>query len=236
MATASQARTRTGRKMSPFFWWLVAVLSAFVATYGFLHASLGERLFAPQLLESFRARPWGIFLHALLASIALILGPFQFHRGLLLRYRALHRLLGKVYVICAIAGSGVIGLYMAAHSFGGWVTHLGFGSLAALTLVTTLVAFIKIRQGEVVAHREWMIRSFAMIFAAVTLRLLLPLLVVVHKGNFTPAYLWVSWLCWVPNLILVELYISKYSRRRNITNELPHRSLGGHTVITEKSF
>lgn len=207
-------------RRSPRLWWLVLVLSVLIAAYGLAHAVLGERMFAPQLLDSFRIRRWGIFLHALLASIALAIGPLQFHRGFLLRFRALHRLLGKVYVISAIAGSGLIGLYMAMYSFGGWITHVGFGCLAALTTVTTAVAFVKIRQGEVLAHREWMIRSFALIFAAVTLRLFLPLLVLVHGGKFTPAYQWVSWLCWVPNLLLVELYLRKFSRRKSFSQEL----------------
>ena len=200
-------------RRSPRLWWLLLVLSVLIAAYGLTHAFIGERMFAPQLLDSFRIRRWGIFFHALLASIALAVGPLQFHRGLLLRFRPLHRLLGKIYVISAIAGSGLIGFYMAMYSFGGWITHVGFGGLATATAITTAVAFVRIRQGEVLAHREWMIRSFALIFAAVTLRLLLPLLVIVHGGNFMPAYQWVSWLCWVPNLLLVELYLRKFSRR-----------------------
>lgn len=207
-------------RRSPRLWWLLLALSILIAAYGFAHAVLGEQMFAPQLLDSFRIRRWGIFLHALLASIALAIGPFQFHRGFLLRFRAFHRLLGKIYVIAAIVGSGLIGFYMAMYSFGGWITHVGFGALATATAFTTAMAFIKIRQGEVLAHREWMIRSFALIFAAVTLRLLLPLLVIIHGGNFTPAYQWVSWLCWVPNLLLVELFLRKFSRRGSLSQEL----------------
>ncbi len=211
MSTVTQTRQR------PRFWWLVVALSVVIAAYGFLHAILGERLYAPLLLESFRTRSWGIFAHALLASIALLVGPFQFHRGLLLRYPVVHRTLGKIYVIAAILGSGLIGFYMAMYSYGGWTTHVAFGALAVLTAFVTALAFIRIRQGEVLAHRQWMIRSFALIFAAVTLRLLLPLLVIIHGGNFTPAYQWVSWLCWVPNLLLVELYLRKFSSRSSLS-------------------
>lgn len=43
---------------------------------------------------------------------------------------------------------------MAAHSCGGWITHLGFGTLASLLLVGTLQGFAAVRRGETVRHRE----------------------------------------------------------------------------------
>jgi hypothetical protein len=214
MSVAANNDQLTRRRQKPRLWWLMLVLSVLIAIYGMSYVVLGERMFNGEIGDSFRARPWGIFTHALFASIALAIGPLQFHRGLLVRYRAVHRTLGKIYVISAIIGSGILGLYMAIYSFGGWITHVGFGLLAVLTTLTTGFAYLKIRQGEVVPHREWMIRSFALIFAAVTLRLWLPLLILIHKGDFTPAYLWVSWICWVPNLLLAEVYIARSSQHQ----------------------
>jgi hypothetical protein len=185
------------------------ILAFAIAAYGMAYVVLGERMFNGDLAASFRARPWAIWGHALFASVALATGPFQFHRGLLLRRRAFHRTLGKVYVICAISGSGVIGFYLSFYSHGGWITHLGFGTLALLTALTTTIAYLKIRNREVMVHRQWMIRSFALIFAAVTLRLWMPLLIVANGGKFTPAYLLVSWLSWVPNLLLAEWWIRR---------------------------
>ena len=51
-----------------------------------------------------------------------------------------------------------------------------------------------------------MLRSFALIFAAVTLRIELPILIGIFHG-FDPAYALVAWLCWVPNLAIAEIYI-----------------------------
>jgi hypothetical protein len=78
---------------------------------------------------------------------------------------------------------------------------------------TTAVAYGRIRQRDYRRHREWMIRSLAMILAAVTLRLWLPLLVTLHGGVFTPAYQMVAWLCWVPNLVVAEWYIRRVHGR-----------------------
>ena len=199
-------------RQKPRGWWPMAIGAAMIASYGFLFLFLGEKLFSAELAESFRARSLALYTHVFFAAIALAIGPLQFHRGLMLRRRALHRTLGKIYVVAAIAGGGLAGLYMASYSFGGLVTHLGFGTLAVLTGTTTVIAYIRIRGRQVAAHREWMIRSYALIFAAVMLRILLPLLIIAYQGEFAPAYSWISWLCWVPNLLFAEWHI-RGSRR-----------------------
>jgi uncharacterized membrane protein len=193
----------------------MVILSTLIALYGMAYVVLGERMFPPDLAESFRSRPWAIYAHAFFAAIALFLGPLQFHRGLLLKQRTLHRTLGKVYIISAIVGAGFAGGFLSLHSFGGWSTHLGFGLLSLLTAVTTFVAYLRIRERRVVLHREWMIRSYSLIFAAVTLRLWLPVLAIVFQGQFSPAYVVVAWLSWVPNLLLAELFIA---RSRSLQN------------------
>ena len=66
-----------------------------------------------------------------------------------------------------------------------------------------------------------MIRSFALLFAAVTLRIELPLLIL-WTGEFASAYVIVSWLCWVPNLIWAEWYIRR--SRTRAASELPRHS------------
>jgi hypothetical protein len=49
-----------------------------------------------------------------------------------------------------------------------------------------------------------MLRRYALIFGAVTLRIWLPLLIAAYGGQFIPAYRWVAWLSWVPNVLFVE--------------------------------
>jgi hypothetical protein len=53
-----------------------------------------------------------------------------------------------------------------------------------------------------------MLRSYALVFAAVTLRIELPLLVMAF-GEFTPAYQAVAWVSWVPNLLWAEWYVRR---------------------------
>lgn len=189
-------------KFAATVWGITIFFAVAVAGYALAYLVLRERMFPPELADSFRARPWGIYPHALFGAVALFTGALQFRRGKWSRHRAL----GKVYVLACLLTGGV-GLYMAFHSWGGAVTHLGFGGLATTLLVTTVMAFVRIKQRDIAAHRRWMLRSYAMIWAAVMLRIELPLLLVAFKGQFAPAYLIVSWLCWVPNLIAMETYI-----------------------------
>lgn len=184
---------------------VAALFAAAIALYAVSYLIRREQMFPPPQAASFRARPWGIYPHALFGSIALVLGSVQFWRNLPYSHPAFHRTLGKIYVV-AVIGTALAGLYMSFFSFGGTVTHAGFGLLALSVLTTTLIAYVQIRRGNVAVHREWMLRSFALIFAAVTLRIELPLLTIVFH-DFAPAYAIVSWLCWVPNLAIAEIYV-----------------------------
>ena len=188
-------------------WWVMMVLALAIAGYAGAVVVLGARMYPPNLIDSFRARPWGIYPHAFFGSIALAAGAFQFHRGILTRHRARHRLLGKVYLVASLT-SGAAGLFMSPFSDGGVVTHFGFGLLAVATLTTTSLAYAAIRARQIGRHRGWMIRSYSLIFGAVMLRIELPILTVLF-GDFTPAYRVVSWLAWVPNLLVAEAMIRR---------------------------
>lgn len=199
---------RTTPSRAPRAWWAVLLLSLLVAAYGAGFVVRGEAAFVGELAASFRARPWGIISHAAFGTLALLAGPLQFRRDLRTRHPRLHRLSGRVY-LCAALGTGATGLYMAPHSFGGLVTHLGFGLLAVLMLATTGAGFARILARDVVAHREWMVRSFALMFAGVTLRVEAPLLTAALGGEFEPAYQWIAWLCWLPNLAWAEWHVRR---------------------------
>ena len=151
-------------------------------------------------------------LHVLGGTVALILGPWQFWTRLRDRALSLHRWFGRVYLSAVLVG-GAAGLYMAAIAFGGLPTQLGFAGLAVLWLTTGVMAYRRVRQGDYEAHRVWMIRNYALTFAAVTLRIWIPLLLLLGF-SFVTAYTTVAWLSWVPNLIAVEMYISGKKARK----------------------
>lgn len=137
--------------------------------------------------------------------LALAAGPLQLNGRLRSRAIGLHRWLGRAYVIAVLVG-GTGGLVLALFSSEGIATHLGFGVLAVAWLFCTIQGYRAIRGGDDITHRAWMIRSFALTFAAVTLRIILPL-ELASGVPFPIAYRIVSWACWVPNLIVAEWFV-----------------------------
>ena len=103
----------------------------------------------------------------------------------------------------------IAGFAMAFVSSEGMPTHFGFGILAVLWFFTGLQAYLKVRRGDITAHRQWMIRNFALSLAAVTLRNYLPLMLFALHWSFHTSYITVSWLCWVPNLLVAEWLIRR---------------------------
>lgn len=138
--------------------------------------------------------------------MALAAGPFQFSARLRRRALRWHRGLGFIY-LAGVGVGGVAGLVSAQGTFGGLTSRAAFSLLAGLWLAATALAWRAVCRRDLAAHREWMLRSFALTFAAVTLRLWLPLLQT-GGASFTEAYQTVAWLCWVPNLIVAELWIA----------------------------
>jgi hypothetical protein len=63
-----------------------------------------------------------------------------------------------------------------------------------------------------------MIRSYALTFAAVTLRIWLPLGQVLHF-DFVEAYRVIAWLCWVPNLLAAEWILNNLKHPVSVKSE-----------------
>lgn len=162
------------------------------------------------LRELYLNRQVGLYIHVFAMMAPLIIGPVQFLLRRLTsetrraKYLPLHRWLGRIYVTGALIG-GLSGLYLAIYAFGGFASTLGFGLLAVLTLTTTWIAYLRIRAKNEFSHKEWMTRSYALIFAAVTLRLLLGTYIGAFRIEETEAYQAIAWSCWVPNLIVAEI-------------------------------
>jgi len=197
-----------GRR-APLWWWLAALLAVAIAAYSLRYVFLGDAAYVPELSASFRARPLTVMTHTLFGPIALVLGLVNLLPAMRVRRRwTAHRWIGRVYLVSGLA-LGIAGLSLSLHAAGGIGARVGFGLLAIGTLTTVVQGYRAIKRRNVRLHREWMLRSYGMIFAAVTLRIWLPLLIIAHQGEFLPAYRWVAWLSWVPNVLLVEWVIRR---------------------------
>ena len=157
----------------------------------------------PAMKIVFEQHPIGIYAHIFASLIALVLGPFQFSGNLRAKYIRLHRWTGRIYLLLGVLLGGTAGLYMAQFAFGGLVSKVGFLALALLWLFTGSMAFYTILHKDIAAHRRWMVRNFALTFAAVTLRIYLGLFFALGVA-FEEFYPLLAWLSWVPNILLAE--------------------------------
>jgi hypothetical protein len=96
---------------------------------------------------------------------------------------------------------------------GGIVTQTGFATLAVLWGAATFIALCHAVARRINLHRRWMIRSYALTFAAVTLRLQVPIWVLSLGTDYVGVLPIIAWACWVPNLIFAEWLIRRKSRR-----------------------
>ncbi len=186
-------------------WWVMLIFSLGIAVYAARYFILAttDAHFARYILP--------LRLHVAGGIGALLAGPWQFPKRLRTRALNFHRWLGRFYLIEVALGS-IAGLVMSVVSMEGLATHLGFGVLAVLWFSTGLQAYRRVRGGDIEAHRQWMIRNFALTLAAVTLRNWLPLMLFGLHWSFHVSYVIVSWLCWVPNLLVAEWMIARDKR------------------------
>jgi uncharacterized membrane protein len=213
-------RTRTG-------WWWLGLSALAVAVFAPLPYALNsladlagqEQELALNYVDRPAAVQLAFYVHVTCGGLALLLSPLQFATRLRTRVPRVHRTIGRV-VLAAIALAGSAGLVLAPHSLAGAVGTAGFGLLAVLWLTCAATAFRSIRRRDVTAHRRWMVRTFALTYAAVTLRLWLGVMIAgqialsgVDGGTaFHRAYLIVPFLSWVPNLLVAEWYLSAHRR------------------------
>ena len=224
--TTATTWTPTWRTRGAFWWILLSALA--IAVFAPLPYALNsladlagndQNVAANYVDRSLVVRS-AFYLHIGFGGLALLLSPFQFATRLRTRAPHVHRAVGRV-VLGSIAIAGTAGLVLAPHSLAGTVGTLGFGLLAVLWLTFATVAFRAIRRRDVAAHRRWVVRTFALTYAAVTLRLWLGVLIGVQSGlagvdpdvAFDRAYLLVPFLSWVPNLLVAEWYLATRERR-----------------------
>jgi uncharacterized membrane protein len=194
--------------MGKLGFWTIAASSVAVAVYalvGYVFLTPGQTVH-PTMQAAYAEHPWRILIHVAASLVALALGPWQFIPALR-RRKALHRGLGFIYFLAVFVG-GISGLFTAFIAQGGMISQVGFVTLAELWIVTAILALMAIKRGDYRSHEAWAIRSFALTFAAVTIRLQLGA-GFASGQRFEDFYWMLSWTCWIPNLLVAEWLIRR---------------------------
>jgi uncharacterized membrane protein len=160
----------------------------------------------------FFASPLPVVLHILSASVYALLGAFQFVTGFRRRRPGWHRAAGRLLVACGLL-VGLSGLWMTLfypHADGSgellYALRLLFGSAMVMSIV---LGFAAIRRGDVMRHRAWMTRGYALGLGAGTqvLTLAAGALIAGPPSELSGALLMGAG--WVINLAVAEWAIRK---------------------------
>jgi uncharacterized membrane protein len=153
---------------------------------------------------------FGFFLHVFGAVPVVLIGWTQFSSTLLRDYRAWHRGLGKAYVLLVLLAAAPGGFLIGLGAAGGLAGKSCFVVMSLLWAWFTGRAWWRIhKRGDIAGHRADMRRSYALTFAAITLRIWMYLIGGLLEWHTPAAYALCAWLCWVPNLLLVELWLNR---------------------------
>lgn len=158
------------------------------------------------------------YAHVIIGGIILVIGFFQLHPKSHLRFPRLHRWVGYFYVMGILFFAAPGGLVMSFFiNRGPWVLS-SFVVQASLWFLFTACAFKSIRKGNIIAHKQWMWRSYALTFAAITLRIYILITSYSIDLSQPHAYATLAWLSWVPNLIVAEYFIKSNFLQRSSQN------------------
>jgi uncharacterized membrane protein len=161
-----------------------------------------------------------IGLHFATGGIILMLGSIQLIRRIRDLYPALHRWIGRVYVVAAILAA-VGGLLFIAlkGTVGGSVMNIGFSLYGALMLLAGVQTIRYARAGDMNRHRAWAIRLYALAIGSWLYRMDYGFWLLLTNGyghlpDFSGGFDKVmAFFFYLPNLLVAEVFIRLGKRR-----------------------
>ncbi len=145
--------------------------------------------------------------HITASFIVLVTGPAQFLPVILRRYPRFHRVSGYLYIAGILLVAAPSGAGLSLYANGGLPAKTGFFLQSVVWFLITLKAWIEIRKRKWESHIIWMIRSYALTLAAMSLRTESYLMKFFFHTRPHETYLTVVWTSWVGNLLIAEMLI-----------------------------
>ncbi|PWS28204.1 hypothetical protein DHW03_07090 [Pedobacter yonginense] len=147
------------------------------------------------------------YTHVYSAIFVLLAGFTQFNPKILQQSPKIHRSLGYLYVSVVLLFAAPSGIYIGWFANGGLMAKTSFIILGILWFYFTLKAVLSILKKNIILHKQFMYRSFALTTSAITLRLWKVILVYLFHPAPMDVYQIIAWLGWIPNLLIAEWLI-----------------------------
>ena len=212
---ARKSRQSTSLPAEMLFWWVIPFAAAGLGLTLLIRAAIiavtwGEG-FPAKVLHANKDVPGFFAVHILAGAVALLIGLWQLSSFLRGRYPRLHRWLGRGYVVFVLISASA-SLCLAPR-----LDIYGTAYLRILTAVLwsafTILAVVAIRKSNVVAHRRWMMRSYAFTYMGLSL-LFYNALGTMLDLDLAYRYPAVAWLTFLTNVLFIEILLWRRAPRR----------------------
>ncbi|MEJ7645334.1 MAG: DUF2306 domain-containing protein [Chryseolinea sp.] len=193
------------------------VLSGQIAITVFLLASSLLFIYQYSHLFSFTAEAlgkyfdvkWLLFGHIAPAACALLIGPFQFLKSIRNKNLKLHRLLGKLYMVCiSISSLSALALTFITTNQVGKMYTISLWFLLLVWVVSTGMAYLSIRLRKIQEHEQWTVRSYIATSAFIVQNYILKVPALDTLGSFAEVSPNIFWFSWSIPLFAYQVYLT----------------------------
>jgi hypothetical protein len=190
-----------------------SVLLSHNAILYFTHG--GEYGILPEKLAARQDVLWqmAFYIHLPTGIVCLMSPVLLFARNYFRWTKHFHSVIGKIYLWTTLLLVCPTGMYLALYAKGGLVTQVGFMIQGLLLFWFTWAGYKKIKAGDQQAHVEFMIRSYSVAAVVLTFRVL-HILFFLWSVRYQDNYAISQWLGLTGNLLLAEIAVLYYQKRR----------------------
>ena len=162
---------------------------------------------------------WLAYLHIVPGMVYLFLAPLQLAYRIRSRHYTFHRRLGRVLATAGMI-SGVFALIFGGlYSFGG-LPEASAAVVFGLWFLTCLVLAVRaIRRDDIVHHRRWMIRAFAIGIGIGTTRIWLFFFELTGLGSFESSFGPAFWISFSLHVAVGELWLRAFPNPPELVRE-----------------
>lgn len=151
------------------------------------------------------------YIHIAAGALCIGTSLIQFSRYIMKKSKAIHRISGKIYVFVVLFLGAPTGLYMSFFAKGSFLERALFMFMAGWWFITTLYGLSTIHKRNVIAHKVWMMRSYAMAMTAVTFRVYHIIFYLLDWGHLEN-YELSLWISVVGNMLFAEWIIYRQGK------------------------
>jgi uncharacterized membrane protein len=188
------------------FWIFIIGLSLYFYVLTFIEYSNG---YIPANFKRgfFESKIWFIG-HIAGATAALFLGPVQFWNNFRIKHMNYHRMAGKIFIIGSLIAA--LCAFRINLMYDCKPCRVSLGILSVIWFTCTAAAWWAIKNRNIKAHRQFMVRSYTAALAFVFIRIFsvvgydqfFPFLDTLMEKRITG-----EWLCWVVPFLIIEVYM-----------------------------